>query len=103
MTVQALANCGERFFYALAGLQLVMVLLVAPAVTAGAIGHDRARGILAQLAVTDLSRGEIVLGKLGSRLAPTLGLLACALPVTALAALLGGIDSLALLGLFAVS
>ena len=35
---------------AMAGIQLAMVLLVAPAATAGAICHDRARGILAQLA-----------------------------------------------------
>ncbi len=53
--------------------------------------------------MTDLSSAEIVLGKLGSRLAPILGLLVCALPVTALAALLGGIDPQALFSLFAVS
>jgi ABC-type transport system involved in multi-copper enzyme maturation permease subunit len=43
------------------------------------------------------------LGKLGSRLAPILGVLACALPVTALVALLGGIDLQALFSLFAIS
>ena len=89
-TLQMLALTGQKFFYALAGIQLAMVLLVAPAATAGAICHDRARGIFAQLAVTDLSDAEIVLGKLGSRLAPILGLLACGLPVTALAALWAG-------------
>jgi ABC-type transport system involved in multi-copper enzyme maturation permease subunit len=102
-TLQVLARVGESFFWAMAGIQLAMVLLVAPAATAGAICHDRARGILAQMAATDLSSSEIVLGKLFSRLAPVLGLLACALPVAALAALLGGIDIPALLGLFAVS
>ncbi len=55
------------------------------------------------MATTDLSDAEIVLGKLFSRLAPILGLLACALPVVALAALLGGIDGQALVGLFVVS
>ena len=80
-----------------------MVLLVAPAATAGALCQDRARGILAQMATTDLSDSEIVLGKLFSRLAPILALLACALPVVSLAALLGGIDGGALVGLFAVS
>ena len=44
-----------------------------------------------------------MLGKLGSRVAPVFGLLACGLPVTALAALLGGIDTQALLSLFFVS
>jgi ABC-type transport system involved in multi-copper enzyme maturation permease subunit len=101
--LQALAKTGESFFNALAGIQLTMVLLVAPAATAGALCHDRARGILAQMATTDLSDAEIVLGKLFSRLAPILGLLACALPVVALAALLGGIDGQALVSLFVVS
>ncbi len=102
-TWKALANAGRSFFSALAGIQLTMVLLVAPAATAGAICHDRARGILAQMATTDLSAAEIVLGKLFSRLGPILALLACALPVSALAALLGGIDIQALFSLFAVS
>jgi ABC-type Na+ efflux pump permease subunit len=102
-TWRMLAEAGRQFFYAMAAIQLAMVLLAAPAVTAGAICHDRARGIFAQLAATDLSDSEIVLGKLGSRLAPILGVLACGLPVTALAALLGGIDTQALFSLFAVS
>jgi ABC-type transport system involved in multi-copper enzyme maturation permease subunit len=102
-TLQILARAGEKFFYATAAIQLAMVLLVAPVATAGAICEDRARGILAQLAATDLSSAEIVLGKLGSRLAPILGVLACGLPVTALAALLGGVDTQALVSLFAVS
>ena len=102
-TLQILALTGRRFFFSMAGIQLAMVLLLAPAATAGAICHDRARGIFAQLAVTDLSDAEIVLGKLGSRLAPILGVLACGLPVTALAALLGGIDPQALFILFVVS
>ena len=55
------------------------------------------------MATTDLSAAEIVLGKLFSRLGPILALLACALPVSALAALLGGIDIQALFSLFAVS
>jgi hypothetical protein len=102
-TLQALARAGRSFFYALAGIQLSMVLLVAPAATAGALCQDRARGILAQMATTALSDSEIVLGKLFSRLVPILALLACALPVVSLAALLGGIDGGALVGLFAVS
>ncbi len=102
-TLRMLALTGQKFFYSLAAIQLAMVLLVAPVSAAGAICYDRARGIFAQLAATELSDSEIVLGKLGSRLAPVLGLLACALPVTALAALLGGIDTQALLSLFVVS
>jgi hypothetical protein len=53
--------------------------------------------------VTDLSSAEIVLGKLCARLWPTLGLVACGLPVMALGGLLGGIDPRALLNLFILS
>lgn len=98
-----LARVGESFFGAMAGVQLAMVMLVAPATAAGAICDDRARGLLAQMATTDLNDAEIILGKLGSRLAPVLAMLAAALPVSALTALLGGVDFGAILGLFAVS
>ena len=52
----------------------------------------RVRGTLDHMLATDLSNGEIVLGKLGVRLVPVLGLVACVLPIMALAGLLGGID-----------
>jgi ABC-type transport system involved in multi-copper enzyme maturation permease subunit len=103
VTLRALADAGEVFFYAVAGIQITIVFLVAPAATSGAICQDRAQGILTQLAMTDLSSAEIVLGKLASRLAPVVGLLAGALPVMALATLLGGIDPRAVFGLFAAS
>ena len=90
----------EEFYYTLTMLELTLVLLAAPAATAGAICLDRARGGLTHLLVTDLSDAEIVLGKLAACLAPVLGLLACALPVAAMSILLGGIDVGALLGAF---
>ena len=61
-----------------------MVMLAAPAATAGAICLDKARGTLLHVLVTDLSDAEIVLGKLAARLVPVLGLVACSLPVLAL-------------------
>ncbi len=102
-TFQQMAKIGQGFFYALAGVQISLVLLAAPAASAGAICMDRARGTLLHVMVTDLSDVEIVLGKLGSRLAPVFGMIACGVPVAALAALLGGIDFGALAGLFVVS
>jgi ABC-type transport system involved in multi-copper enzyme maturation permease subunit len=101
--LQNLARMGEFLFYALSTVQISLILLAAPAATAGVICIERARGTLLHLMVTDLSDAEIVLGKLGARLAPVLGLLVCGVPVTALAALLGGIDFGALAGLFVVA
>jgi ABC-type transport system involved in multi-copper enzyme maturation permease subunit len=98
-----LAQVGESFYYALAGTQLVLVLLAAPAYTAGAICLDKARGTLAHMLVTELSSAEIILGKLGSRLLPVLGMVFATLPILALATLLGGIDPGALFGSFLVT
>ena len=103
VTLSQLAGVGEVFFYAIAGTQLALVLLAAPAYTASAICLDKARGTLAHVLVTDLSSAEIVLGKLGSRLLPVLGMVVAGLPILALAILLGGIDPQALFGSFLVT
>ncbi len=84
------------------GVELTLVMLAAPAATAGAICVDRARGTLAHMLATDLSDPEIVLGKLAARLLPVLGLVACTWPVLAICSLLGGIDPRALTLAFAI-
>ena len=82
---QAPCRGGQYFFYAIATTQLMVVLLVAPAATAGAICLDRARGNLTHMLVTDLADAEIVLGKLAARLLPVVALVAATIPVLALA------------------
>ena len=64
-----LAELGEKVYYGIAGVQLSLVLLSAPAATAGSVCVDRARGWLAHMFVTPLSDAEIVLGKLAVGLA----------------------------------
>ncbi len=103
VSVQRMAQMGSSAFYTITLLQLVAVLLVAPAATAGAICLDKARGSLAHVFVTDLTNREIILGKLAARLLPVWGLLACALPVSAMATWLGGIDPIALTGAFLIA
>jgi ABC-type transport system involved in multi-copper enzyme maturation permease subunit len=101
--LRVLAQLGERLFVAVIGTQLTLVLLAAPAATAGAISLDRSRGTLTHLLVTDLSDREIVLGKLAARLVPVVTLVACTLPVLQILTLLGGVDPEALLGAFVVT
>src|SRR5580693_709624 len=96
------AALGESYFYAIIGVELTLVMLAAPAATAGAICVDRARGTLTHMLATDLSDSEIVLGKLASRLLPVLGLVACSWPVLSICSLLGGIDPTALTLAFAI-
>ncbi|HKI20040.1 MAG TPA: hypothetical protein VKA15_19280 [Isosphaeraceae bacterium] len=90
------ADLGQAYFLAMIGVELALVMLAAPAATAGAICVDRARGTLAHMLMTDLSDPEIVLGKLAARLLPVFGLVACTWPVMAISTLLGGIDPIAL-------
>jgi ABC-type transport system involved in multi-copper enzyme maturation permease subunit len=86
------AEMGQKYGYGLIGIQLSLVLLAAPAATAGAICLDKARGNLTLMLATDLSNAEVLLGKLAARLVPVLGLIACAWPVIGLGTLLGGLD-----------
>ena len=91
MSIKELASLGQNFYLAIATVQLALVLLIAPAATAGAICLDRARGTLTHMLVTDLASSEIVLGKLAARLLPVFALVASTMPVLALAGLLGGV------------
>lgn len=97
-----LANIGENSFYAIIGTLLGIVLLAAPAATAGSICRDKVSGALLQLMTTDLRDREIVLGKYLGRLIPVLGLVLASAPVLFLASLLGGIDLNALFAAFLV-
>ncbi len=100
--IRYVAVLGQVFFVAVIGTQLALVLLAAPAATAGAICLDRARGTLSHMLMTDLSAAEIVLGKLAGRLLPVLSLLVCALPMMVILTLLGGVEPAALFSAFAV-
>jgi hypothetical protein len=99
-SIKEYAAYGQTLFLTVASIELAVVLLVAPAATAGAVCLDKMRGTLDHMLATDLSNAEIVLGKLGSRLVPVFGLICCVLPIMALAGLLGGIDPHALFGSF---
>jgi ABC-type transport system involved in multi-copper enzyme maturation permease subunit len=92
------AEAGEKFFYAVVGTELTLMLLLAPVATASAICVDKMRGTLAHMLVTDLSDFEIVAGRLAARFLPVLGLVVATAPLLFLGVLLGGIDPDAVLG-----
>ena len=101
--IRLMAKLGEWFFQAVIGTQLTLVLLAAPAATAGAICLDKVRGTLTHMLITDLADFEIVLGKLAARLIPIVGLVACTLPMMELLILLGGIAPEAIWSAFAIT
>jgi ABC-type transport system involved in multi-copper enzyme maturation permease subunit len=81
----------RAFLMGLFCLAFAFVVVMSPAVAAGAVCRDKGRGVLEQMLVTDLSAAEIVLGKLAVRLAAVLGVIACGLPVVVLMSVSGGV------------
>ena len=72
-------------------VELGLICLLAPALTADLISGERERQTLDLLLVTPLSRRQIVIGKLVAALGSLLLLIVLALPIQALAVLIGGI------------
>jgi ABC-type transport system involved in multi-copper enzyme maturation permease subunit len=89
---QEAARLAALFFEVLFSVQFGVLVLVTPALTAGAITEERERKTLPFLLATDLRNHEIVLGKLASRLALVLLLLIASLPVLAVVQFMGGVD-----------
>ena len=79
--IRAMAGIGPIVFPGRDRHGNALVLVAAPAATAGAICLDRSRGTLTHMLMTDLSNAEIVLGKLAARVVPVACLLACTLPM----------------------
>lgn len=78
--------------------QLVLLLLMVPAVTAGAISGERQRGTLDILLVSAKSRRAVLLGKLESGLLAVGILLISSLPFYAIVGVYGGIGVFEVLG-----
>ena len=91
-SIKAAALFANSFFYTFAVLQLSAVLLLGPAMTAGAIAQERERRTIEYLFTTHLTNAEIVLSKLSAAVVQLTTAVLVGLPVFALAMLLGGID-----------
>jgi ABC-type transport system involved in multi-copper enzyme maturation permease subunit len=72
--------------------QLLLLALATPALTAGALGHEKERGTLVALLGTQLGSWEIVAGKLLGRLAVLAQLALVGLPVQVLLAVIADVS-----------
>lgn len=90
-SLNAAARIGQTLFSALLVLQTLLVLILAPAATSGAISLEREKQTLDLLTTTPISSLAIVLGKLLSALMWVFLLLVAAIPVTALVFTFGGV------------
>ena len=87
----ASADIGRQLFAALLALLTLIVLVLAPASTAGAISLEREKQTLDLLTTTPISSLAIILGKLLSALGWVFLLLLASIPVTALVFTFGGV------------
>ena len=85
------AVVGRGVFSGLMMLQTLMIAVLAPAATAGAISSEREHQTLELLTVTPISSIAIVVGKLFSALAWVFVLVLASIPVTALVFVFGGV------------
>lgn len=92
LTVGELAGFGRRLFGWVIAAQVVMVLVLTPAIAADAIATERRAKTFQDLLTTRLSGFEIVAGKVLSRLLAVAVFLGLALPIVSLIALFGGIS-----------
>lgn len=92
LPARELATFAEAFFYSFMGLQFLVLVVVAPAYTAGCIADEKDRKTLEFLLATDLRSREIVLSKLLARLANLTLFLLTGLPVLSLTQFWGGVD-----------
>lgn len=86
------AHIGMRAFEVCLLIQITLLVLVIPAITAGAISGERERQTLDLLLVTRMSAARIAVGKLVSSMLYSLLLLAFTAPAMALTVAYGGID-----------
>lgn len=81
---------GKAIFHAVAFVQMGLVVLLVPSVSAAAITAERDKGTLVPLLVTPLPRGQIAVGKLLAPILYVLLLVSTSIPFAALSFGFGG-------------
>ena len=74
-----------------ASVEFVMLLFLVPAMTAGSISGERERRTLNLLLTTQMTAGDVVIGKLAANLSTILLLIVSSFPILALVFIYGGI------------
>lgn len=83
---------GKAIFFTVVGLEMLMVCLLAPALSAGAISAERERQTYDLLRTTLLSARSLVTGKLNSSILFLLMMLVVGFPLQSIAYFLGGVS-----------
>src|SRR2546421_12236437 len=95
-------HVGTTIFRALTGWELVLILFIAPVLTAAAIAGEKERQTLDLLLCTRVRPSSIVIGKLVASLLFALLLLVASVPVFSVVFLFGGVELSQVIGVAAV-
>lgn len=95
-------SIGRVLFIGLVAVELLLIIFIAPAFTAGAITGERERQTYDLLRTTLLASPSFVIGKLESALSYILLLLFSAIPLQSIAFLFGGVTELELIFSFVI-
>jgi ABC-type transport system involved in multi-copper enzyme maturation permease subunit len=99
-----LTTAASSHFFQIFLLQhLVLTVLATPAFVAGAISDEKTRGTLQYLLATELTSGQIVVGKLLARMVQVLILALVGLPLLCLTCAFAGLSGLVILALGVVT
>jgi ABC-type transport system involved in multi-copper enzyme maturation permease subunit len=83
---------GRLLFMGVVGIELLLIIFIVPALTAGAISGERERQTYDLLQTTLLSAPSFILGKLESALSYIVLLLLSAIPLQSIAFIFGGVS-----------
>ncbi|MFL5330163.1 MAG: ABC transporter permease subunit [Gemmataceae bacterium] len=103
LDLRAVAQFGWLFFLVFVALQFYIVILWTSPIASTPIPEEKERQTLAILLTTPLSDREIVFGKVAARVAQMLMVLLAGLPILAGLQLVGGLDPILLLVVFAAT
>src|SRR5690606_6475388 len=98
----AIGAIGRVLFIGLVGIELLLIIFIAPAFTAGAITGERERQTYDLLRTTLLASPSFVIGKLESALSYIVLLLFSAIPLQSIAFLFGGVSEAELILSFVI-
>jgi hypothetical protein len=90
----AAGEIGRVLFMGIVGVEMLLIIFIAPAFTAGAVTGERERQTYDLLQTTLLSSPAFILGKLESALGFIVLLLLAAIPLQSLAFLFGGVSEI---------
>lgn len=91
-TSSVTGSLGRNLFAGIVGLELMLIIFIAPAFTAGAVTGERERKTFDLLQITLLPRPSFIVGKLESALGYIFLLLLAAIPLQSIAFLFGGVS-----------